>query len=67
MMMMSVGWSWLTKCGIRVSSFWVNGVLDRLVVGLDGDLVLAGTALVLVVVDLAGGDILGAHDCSLVL
>jgi hypothetical protein len=62
-----MGWSRLTKCGIRVGSFWVDGVLDRLVVGLDGNLVLAGTALVLVVLDLASGDILGAHVCGVVL
>jgi hypothetical protein len=59
--------SQLTKSGIRVSGLGVNGVLDGLVVGLDGDLVLAGTALVLVVLDLAGGNILGAHDCDVVL
>jgi hypothetical protein len=30
---------------------------------LHGDFVLAGAALVVVVLDLAGGDVLGAHVC----
>lgn len=55
-----------TKLGVGVGSIRVNGVLDGLVVGLDGNLALASTALVLVVLDLAGGDILGAHDCDVV-
>jgi hypothetical protein len=29
---------------------------------LDGDFVLAGAGLVVVVLDFAGGDVLGAHD-----
>jgi len=52
-----------TKLSVGVGSVRINGILDGLVVALDGDLVLAGTALVLVVVDLAGGDLLSAHDC----
>ena len=52
-----------TKLGIGVGSVRIDGVLHGLVVGLDGDLALAGTALVLVVLNLAGGNVLGAHDC----
>lgn len=52
-----------TKLSIRVGGVRVDGVLNGLVVGLHGNLALASTALVLVVLDLAGGDILGAHDC----
>lgn len=55
-----------TKLGVGVGSVRINGVLYGLVVGLDGDLALAGAALVLVVLDLAGGDVLGAHDCVVV-
>ena len=50
-----------TKLGIGVGGVRVDGVLDGLVVGLDRDLVLAGTALVLVVLEVAGGDVLSAH------
>jgi len=56
-----------TKLSVGVGSVRINGILDGLVVALDGDLVLTGTALVLVVVDLAGGDLLGAHDCVVVV
>lgn len=52
-----------TKLSIRVGGVRVDGVLHGLVVGLDGDFALAGTALVFVVLDLAGGDVLSAHDC----
>jgi hypothetical protein len=51
----------LTKLCVRVGGLWVDRVLDGLVVGLDGDFVLAGAGLVVVVLDLAGGDVLGAH------
>jgi hypothetical protein len=51
-----------TKLSVRVGGLWVNGVFDGLVVGLDGDFVLAGAGLVVVVLDFAGGDVLGAHD-----
>lgn len=57
----------LTKLGIRVGSVGIDGVLDGLVVGLDGDLALAGTALVLVVLEVAGGDLLGTHGCVVVV
>ena len=50
-----------TKLCVRVGGFWVDGILDWLVVGLDGDFVLAGAGLVVVVLDFAGGDVLGAH------
>ena len=56
-----------TKLGIGVGSVRVNGVLDGLVVALYGNLALTSAALVLVVLDLAGGDILGAHDCVVVV
>ena len=52
----------LTKLCVRVGGLAVDGVFDGLVVGLDGDFVLAGAALVVVVLDLAGGDVLGTHD-----
>ena len=52
-----------TKLSIRVGGVRVDGVLNGLVVGLHGNFALASTTLVLVVLDLAGGDILGAHDC----
>jgi hypothetical protein len=52
-----------TKLCVRVGGLFVNGVLDGLVVGLHGDFVLAGAALVVVVLDFAGGDVLGAHVC----
>ena len=50
-----------TKLCVRVGGLFVDGVFDGLVVGLHGDFVLAGAALVVVVLDLAGGDVLGAH------
>lgn len=56
-----------TKLGVGVGGVRVDGVLYGLVVGLDGDLALAGTALVLVVLELAGGDILGTHGCVVVV
>ena len=52
-----------TKLGVGVGSVRIDGVLYGLVVGLDGNLALAGTALVLVVLNLAGRNVLGAHDC----
>lgn len=55
-----------TKLSIGVSRARVNGVLDGLVVSLDGDLALAGTALVLVVLEVAIGNLLGAHGCVVV-
>ena len=57
----------LTKLGVGIGGVRINGVLHGFIVGLYGDLALASTALVLVVLDLAGGDILGAHDCVLVV
>lgn len=56
-----------TKLSIRVGGVRVDGILNGLVVGLHGNFALASTALVLVVLDLAGGDILGAHDCVAVV
>lgn len=56
-----------TKLGVGVGGVRVDGVLDGLVVGLNWDLALTGTALVVVVLDLAGGDILSAHDCVVVV
>jgi len=53
--------------GIRVGGVGINGVLDGLVVGLDGNLTLASTALVLVVLELAGGDLLSAHVCDVIV
>jgi hypothetical protein len=50
-----------TKLCVRVGGLWVDGVLDGLVVGLHGYFVLAGAGLVVVVLDFAGGDVLGAH------
>ena len=52
-----------TKLGIGVGGFRIDRVLDCLVVALDGNLALAGTALVLVVLEVAGGDVLSAHGC----
>lgn len=52
-----------TELCVRVGDVAVNGVFNGLVVGLHWDLGLAGTALVLVVLELAGGDVLVAHDC----
>ena len=52
-----------TKLSIRVGGVRVDGVLNGLVVGLHGNLALASAALVLVVLELAGGDVLGAHSC----
>ena len=51
----------LTKLCVRVGGLSINGVLDGLVIGLNGDFALAGAALVVVVLDLAGGDVLSAH------
>ena len=53
----------LTKLGVGVGSVRVDGILDRLVVRLDGDFALTSTALVLVVLEVAAGDLLAAHDC----
>jgi hypothetical protein len=54
-----------TKLGIGVSGIRINGILDGLVIPLDRDLALAGTALVLVVLEVASGDVLSAHGCVL--
>ena len=56
-----------TKLSIRVGGVRVDGVLNGLVVGLHGNFALASTTLVLVVLDLAGGNILSAHDCVVVI
>lgn len=53
-----------TKLCIGVGDIAVDGVFDGLVVGLNGNLVLSGAALVVVVLELAAGDLLGAHDCG---
>lgn len=50
-----------TKLCVRVGGLFVDGVFDGLVVGLHGDFVLAGAAFVVVVLDFAGRDVLGAH------
>jgi hypothetical protein len=59
-----------TKLCVRVGGLFVDGVFDGLVVGLHGDFVLASAALVVVVLNFAGGDVLGAHSvgggCELV-
>jgi hypothetical protein len=56
-----------TKLGVGVGGVRIDGVLHRLVVGLYGDLALASTALVLIVLNLASGNILGAHVCVVVV
>lgn len=65
-----VGWmgGWVdglqrTKLCVRVGSLFVDGVFDGLVVCLHGDFVLAGAAFVVVVLDFASRDVLGAHVC----
>jgi len=50
-----------TKLLIRVATVIVLGCLDGSLVALDWDFGLAGTALVVVVDSVAGGDIAGAH------
>lgn len=56
-----------TKNLVGVGSVGVNGVLDGSLILLDGDLALAGTALVVIVASNAGrglGGVLGRHfDC----
>lgn len=55
-------WKDLTKLCVRVGRLCVDGVFDGLVVGLHGDFGLPGAALVVVVLDFSGRDVLGAHD-----
>lgn len=55
-------WKDLTKLCVRVGRLCVNGVFDGLVVSLHGDFGLPGAALVVVVLDFSGGDVLRAHD-----
>lgn len=53
-----------TQLCIGIGDIAIDRIFDRLVVGLDGDLVLSGTALVVVVLELAAGDVLAAHGCD---
>ena len=51
-----------TQLCVRVTTVGVLGRLNRRLVVLNGDLVLAGTGLVVVVHGVAVGDLAGAHD-----
>ena len=51
-----------TELSVRVTTVGVLGRLNWRLVVLNGDLVLAGTGLVVVVHGVAVGDLAGAHD-----